>query len=115
MPTTRTEIKEASLIFSSNLRDFIGEPANFTNTQLPTFRDAIKQAMVLQRENPRSKCYTLKEIMYDVYSLLIPIWERANSDLVKVDSLVRKDHIIEKMADVWVRCQELCKQQIEEN
>ena len=101
MPTTRTEIKEASLIFSSNLRDFIGEPANFTNTQLPTFRDAIKQAMILQRENPRSKCYTLKEIMYDVYSLLIPIWERANSDLVKVDSLVRKDHIIEKMADVW--------------
>ena len=101
MPTTRTEIKEASLIFSSNLRDFIGEPANFTSTQLPTFRDAIKQAMILQRENPRSKCYTLKEIMYDVYSLLIPIWERANSDLVKVDSLVRKDHIIEKMTDVW--------------
>ena len=67
MPTTRTEIKEASLIFSSNLRDFIGEPANFTSTQLPTFRNAIKQAKILQRENPRSKCYTLKEIMYDVY------------------------------------------------
>ena len=39
--------------------------------------------------------------MNDVYSLLLPIWEKANSDLVKVDTLVRKDHVIDKMADVW--------------
>ena len=98
MPKTRTD---ASLGTSSNLREFIGEPSNFTSTQLPTYRDAIKQAMILQREDTRIKGYSLKEIMHEVYSLLLPIWEKANSDLVKVDALVGKYHVIDKMADIW--------------
>ena len=89
MPRTR---RETSSVTSSNLREFIGEPANFTGTQLPTYRDAIKQAMMLQREDTRSKykCYSLKEIMTDVYSLLLPIWEKANSDLFKLKHWLEK-------------------------
>ena len=81
MTKTRTE---TSSVISSNLREFIGEPANFTGTQLPTYRDAIKQAMMLQREDTRSnyKGYSLNENMNDVYSLLLSIWEKANSGLV---------------------------------
>ena len=79
MPRTRTD---PSSFIPTNLREFIGEPANFTGTQLPTYRDAIKQAMMIQREDTRSKGYSLKEDMNDVYSLLLSIWEKANSGLV---------------------------------
>ena len=81
----------------------MGEPANFTGTQLPTYRDVIKQAMMLQREDTRSnyKGYSLNEIMNDVYSLLLPIWEKANSDLVKDDAIVKKYSITRKMEEVW--------------
>ena len=100
MPRTRTEI---SSVTSPHLLKFIGEPANFTGLQLPTYRDAIKQAMMLQREDTRSnyKGYSLNEIMNDVYSLLLPIWEKANSDLVKDDAIVRKYSITRKMEEVW--------------
>ena len=100
MPRTKTEI---SSVTSPHLLKFIGEPANFTGLQLPTYRDAFKQAMMLQREDTRSnyKGYSLSEIMNDVYSLLLPIWERENSDLVKDDAIVKKYSITRKMEEVW--------------
>ena len=75
--SSSTRTSSASSL-SENLVEFIGKPTRFSDKNLPTIKDVIKQALFLREtfyiENEKSNIhYHIKDMMADVYPLIVNV------------------------------------------
>ena len=110
MAGARPKTRHAS---GTKMVEFLGSGRQMLPTELPTQRDVLRHALLLQEQNLLVKeedrrNYPVKEIMKDVLPHLLEKWKKANAQF-KPPIIVSEQTILTRLNNSWELCSDIVR------